>query len=87
MRVPFVALALVAAVAASPFPWAMPQFEGTISAIAPTPTQGRNGSSRGNATATGHHNPHKEPTPTFKLGCDCAKPIIPVDQLSPTEVS
>ncbi|KAF2265903.1 hypothetical protein CC78DRAFT_542866 [Lojkania enalia] len=40
-----------------------------------------------NATTPARHNPHKEPTPTFKLACDCAKPIVPIDQLTASEVA
>jgi hypothetical protein len=87
MRVLFIALALAATTTASPFAWAEPQI-GDLATTAIAPTATKNSSHhRGNATGTGHHNPHKEPTPTFKLGCNCEKPIVPVDQLTPAEVS
>ncbi|KAF2792741.1 hypothetical protein K505DRAFT_338394 [Melanomma pulvis-pyrius CBS 109.77] len=83
MRIPILAFALVAAVTASPFPWAQ---EAQVTEI-PNPSSGVNGSVPANATTTreNNHNPHREPTPTFKLGCECAQPIIPIDQLSPSE--
>jgi hypothetical protein len=79
MRISIVCFALVAAVAATPFPWAKPQVTG-----APVPVV----SARPNATKTRSHNHHhhKEPTPSFKLGCECAQAIIPVDKLSASEV-
>lgn len=79
MRFSFLAIAFTAAVAASPHPWAEPQ-------MTDVPTTLPTANVSLNATRTHRHNPHKEPTPTFKLGCDCRKPIIPVDQLSPAEV-
>ncbi|KAF2122312.1 hypothetical protein BDV96DRAFT_141657 [Lophiotrema nucula] len=83
MRLAIVVAALVAAVTASPHPWAEAQFE-TVIATTTAPSSSIH-TRRPNATGTGRHNPHKEPTPTFKLGCDCAKPIIPVDQFTPAE--
>ncbi|KAF2870737.1 hypothetical protein BDV95DRAFT_607873 [Massariosphaeria phaeospora] len=70
MRVAIIAFALVASVAASPFANAEPQ------AATPIATSSTNGT-RATPTRGGHRNPHKEPTPTFKLGCNCAKPVIP----------
>jgi hypothetical protein len=80
MHISLVALALVATVAATPFPWAQPQVTS-----APVPVV----SVRPNATKTrsNHHHHHKEPTPSFKLGCECPQAIIPVDKLSASEVS
>lgn len=42
----------------------------------------------GNRTRTRKHpkRPHKEPTPTFKLDCECPTPIIPINQLTPAEI-
>ncbi|KAF2010407.1 hypothetical protein BU24DRAFT_472575 [Aaosphaeria arxii CBS 175.79] len=79
MHISVVVLAFAAAVAASPYPWAQPQ----VTDIPALPTN--NGTEPPNATTTRHQNPHKEPTPTFKLSCECPKPIIPVDQLTPAE--
>lgn len=76
-------LAFATAVAASPFPWAVPD---AVTSALPAASAPANGSST-NATRTHHRNPHKEPTPTFKLGCNCEKPVVPVDMLSETEVS
>jgi hypothetical protein len=60
-------------VAASPYPWAMPQ----ASAKPGKPT-------KVNRT---RKNQHKEPTPVFKTPCDCAKPIVPMNLLTANEVS
>lgn len=38
-------------------------------------------------TRSGHRNPHKEPTPSFKQSCQCETPIIPAGQYTPSEVS
>jgi hypothetical protein len=76
MRVTILAFALAAAVAASPFPGV----DATITAPATLPSNGTH--HRHNGT----HNPHKEPTPTFKKDCNCPAPIIPINQLSPAQV-
>ena len=76
MRFPL--FSIVAAVAASPFPEAEP----AVTSV-PALSASVNGT---HPTRTGHKNPHKEPTPTFKVGCNCEKPIIPADQLSVKEV-
>ncbi|KAF2651186.1 hypothetical protein K491DRAFT_696658 [Lophiostoma macrostomum CBS 122681] len=72
MRVAICVFVLAAAVAASPFLDA----DATITAPASLPSNGTH--HRHNGT----HNPHREPTPTFKQECNCPAPIIPVDQLS-----
>ncbi|KAF1976486.1 hypothetical protein BU23DRAFT_565658 [Bimuria novae-zelandiae CBS 107.79] len=72
-------LALATAITATPFLWAENAAVTTpISSISAIPTR--------NATRTRHHNHHKEPTPTFKLECNCQKPIIPVGQINPKEL-
>ncbi|ORY18499.1 hypothetical protein BCR34DRAFT_319639 [Clohesyomyces aquaticus] len=80
MRVTIVALALAASVVASPFQWARAEVTGI--AISPNKT---NGTHHPTNASGGHHNPHKEPTPSFILSCECPKPIVPVDLLSPSE--
>ncbi|KAF2187881.1 hypothetical protein K469DRAFT_748729 [Zopfia rhizophila CBS 207.26] len=85
MKVPFITLAFGAIATASPFPWAEPTAvpaQTTGAALAPN---GTNGTHPVNATRSGRHNPHKEPTPTFKLACECPKPIVPNDLLSTAE--
>ncbi|KAF2196598.1 hypothetical protein GQ43DRAFT_382902 [Delitschia confertaspora ATCC 74209] len=53
---------------------------------APTAIPTTNGTNSTEPTKTRwHHNPHKEPTPSFKQNCDCAKPIVPIDLLTPAE--
>lgn len=69
----FVLFALVAVVAASPFP-AGPN--AASSAASPAAS----------ASKTKHHNHHKEPTPTFNLPCNCKKPVIPNGQMNAKEV-
>jgi hypothetical protein len=82
MRTSVIVFALAAAVAA--FPRADPQFEATPAPALPIVSA----SAAPNATTTRKHKHHKEPTPTFGLDvCECIKPIIPVNQLSPSEVS
>ncbi|KAH7359787.1 hypothetical protein BKA66DRAFT_552505 [Pyrenochaeta sp. MPI-SDFR-AT-0127] len=63
---------LAVAVSASPFAFAEPQ-----ASLVPTPI-----SADSNRT---QKNVHKEPTPVFKLPCDCAQPIIPMNLLSTQE--
>jgi hypothetical protein len=58
---------------ATPYPWAAPQ-----GSIAPAPS----GTRKHNRT---HRNRHKEPTPTFKKGCECAMPVVPMNLLSANE--
>ncbi|OAL47625.1 hypothetical protein IQ07DRAFT_589813 [Pyrenochaeta sp. DS3sAY3a] len=79
MRLLLALLAAALAVSASPFAWAEPQ-----ASIAPSPSglPSSNGSRKGNRT---RKNPHREPTPTFKLQCDCVKPIVPMNLLSENE--
>ncbi|KAG9195383.1 hypothetical protein G6011_00504 [Alternaria panax] len=62
-----------AAVLATPYPWAAPQ-----ASIAPTPS----GTRKHNRT---HKNRHKESTPTFKEGCECTMPVVPINLLSANE--
>lgn len=63
----------VTAAVATPYPWAAPQ-----ASLAPTPS----GVRKHNRT---HRNRHKEPTPTFKEGCECAMPVVPMNLLSANE--
>lgn len=70
----FALLLFVTAVVASPFP-----VNDDVAVAADT--------SSGAATKTRHHNHHKEPTSTFKLACNCKKPIIPAGQMNAKEVS
>ena len=70
----FALLLFVTAVVASPFP-----ANDDVAVAAAT--------SSGAVTKTRHHNHHKEPTPTFKLACNCKKPIIPAGQMDAKEVS
>ncbi|KAH8702699.1 hypothetical protein GQ44DRAFT_732791 [Phaeosphaeriaceae sp. PMI808] len=76
MRLAVVAIVFTAVVAATPYPWAAPQGS-LVTETKPKPNRTKVNRTR--------KNPHKEPTPTFKLGCDCAKPIIPMNLLSANE--
>lgn len=80
MRVALLIAAIAAAATASPFPWADAAAATSVASM-PVPSNGTS------PTRTGHHNPHKEPTPTFKTGCNCQKPIMPIDMLTEDEVS
>ncbi|KAH7084382.1 hypothetical protein FB567DRAFT_80664 [Paraphoma chrysanthemicola] len=73
MKLIIIAVAFAAVVAATPHPWAAPQ-----ASLLPTPSR----TQKGNRT---RKNPHKEPVPTFKTGCECAKPIVPLNLLSVKE--
>ncbi|CAO2653596.1 Nn.00g030070.m01.CDS01 [Neocucurbitaria sp. VM-36] len=81
MRTSLVALVFAVSISASPYPWAEPQAS-LVPTVSDTPGGHHNGSGKGNRT---HKNPHKEPTPTFKLACDCARPIVPMNLLSENE--
>lgn len=83
MRVALIAVLFAAAASANPFAWAAPQAS-LVPTASGTPGRHGNGSRKGNRT---HRNPHKEPTPTFKLGCECPKPVVPVNLLSENEVT
>ena len=75
----FTLLVFAAAVAASPF---------ALDKNAAVTSAASKGSAVPSASAsrTRHHNHHKEPTPTFKLACNCKKPIIPAGQMNAKEV-
>ncbi|KAF1850606.1 uncharacterized protein K460DRAFT_18255 [Cucurbitaria berberidis CBS 394.84] len=81
MRTFLVALILAVAVSATPYPWAQPQAS-LVPVHSGKPGKHHNATKKGNRT---RKNPHKEPTPTFKLGCDCARPIVPMDLLNENE--
>ena len=77
MHIPLFFLVFVA-VAANPFPYAEPEVTEAPAEtdLLPEPN-----------ITSGHKNPHKEPTPTFKLPCECPAAIVPINQLTPEEVS
>tara|TARA_R110002003_G_scaffold822_2_gene21637 strand:- start:19819 stop:20112 length:294 start_codon:yes stop_codon:yes gene_type:complete len=79
MKLAIIAVVSVAVVTATPYPWAAPQ-----ASLVPTPSRTHNGTHGGNGT---RKNPHKEPVPTFKTECECAKPIVPLNLLNANEVS
>jgi hypothetical protein len=80
MRLALLAIVFATAVAAKPWPWAAPAASLVPSASGKAP---HNKTHRGNRTT--HH--HHEQTPTFKMACDCQKPIVPMNLLSENEVS
>lgn len=75
----FSLLVFATAAAASPFPLDKnAAVTSAVSSLSAAPTA--------SASPTRHHNHHKEPTPTFKLACNCQKPIIPAGQMNAKEV-
>lgn len=82
MRVAIIAVLFAIGVSDNPFAWAAPQAS-VVPVANGVPGYKFNRTRQGNHT----HNLHKEATPTFKQGCDCATPIVPVNLLSLNEVS
>jgi len=77
MRITIFALWFTVAVSANPFAWAAPQ-AGAAPSASTVSKKKQNGTHR-------HHHHYKEPTPTFKLRCDCKTPVVP-NLLNPSEV-
>ncbi|KAF2023958.1 hypothetical protein EK21DRAFT_79741 [Setomelanomma holmii] len=77
MKVAIVAIVFATVVAANPYPWAAPQ-----ASVLPAPSSTHNGTHKGNRT---RKNPHKEPIPTFTTGCECQKPVVPINLLDANE--
>lgn len=80
MKLTTIAIVCATVVTATPYPWARPQ----AADVAVASTRPHDKYHKLNRTKK---NPHKEPTPTFKLACNCAKPIVPVNLLTANEVS
>ena len=83
----FSVLVFVAAVVASPNPFAHPAAAETATVLGAAPVASSSSTPSNNGTGKGHRNRHHEHTPVFKKTCNCVKPIMPMGILSEKEVS